>query len=133
MWVYRVGPEQAKRMLFTGDKITGRAAEDMGLVLKAVPDTNLDEEVETFADRMARVPINQLAMQKLMINQAIDSSGLMNTQRFATLFDGISRHSPEGLAFKARVEKVGWKQAVSERDSGTYDWTHSKMFNEKEG
>ncbi len=123
MWVYRLGAEKAKRMLFTGDKITGREAEAMGLVLKAVPEDRLDEEVEAMAARMAGVPINQLAMQKMVINQAIEASGMMNTQRLATIFDGITRHSPEGLNFKRRVETVGWKQAVRERDDGTYDWT----------
>ena len=131
MWVYRLGAEKAKRMLFTGDKIDGREAEAMGLVLKALPDDQLDEKVEQFADRMARVPINQLAMQKLLVNQAIEASGIMNTQRFATIFDGISRHSPEGLNFKARVEEVGWKQAVSERDQGTFDWTSAREINDE--
>ena len=131
MWVYRLGAEKAKRMLFTGDKIDGREAEAMGLVLKAVPDDRLDEEVELFADRMARVPINQLAMQKLLVNQAIEASGIMNTQRFATIFDGISRHSPEGLNFKARVEEVGWKEAVAERDQGTFDWTSARQINDE--
>jgi len=123
MWVYRLGAEKAKRMLFTGEKITGREAEDMGLILKAVPEERLDEEVEAMANRMASVPINQLAMQKMVINQAIESSGMMSTQRLATIFDGITRHSPEGMNFKHRVETVGWKQAVVERDQGTYDWT----------
>ena len=126
MWVYRLGAEKAKRMLFTGDKITGREAADMGLILKAVPDDRLDAEVEAMAERMASVPINQLAMQKMVINQAIESPGMANTQRLATIFDGIARHSPEGMNFKARVEAVGWKQAVAERDLGTYDWTRDR-------
>ncbi len=129
MWVYRLGPERAKRMLFTGDKISGREAEALGLVLKAVPSAALDEAVEAMAHRMSGVPINQLAMQKLVINQAIEATGLMNTQRLATVFDGITRHSPEGLNFKARSEQVGWKQAVDERDRGTYDWTQNRPTN----
>jgi enoyl-CoA hydratase len=132
MWVYRLGAEKAKRMLFTGDRITGREAAEMGLVLKAVPDVRLDAEVEALAARMATVPINQLAMQKLVINQAIEATGLMQTQRLATIFDGITRHSPEGLAFKARAEQVGWKQAVRERDQGTYDWTRDRPIGEDE-
>lgn len=128
MWVYRLGAERAKRMLFTGDKITGREAADMGLVLKAVPETDLDAEVEKMAERMASVPVNQLAMQKLVINQAIEAMGLMNTQRLATLFDGITRHSPEGMNFKERSETVGWKQAVRERDDGSFDWTNMRPF-----
>ena len=71
---------------------------------------------------------SQLIMQKLMINQALDNMGLRTTQMFATLFDGIARHSPEGLAFKRRAEIVGWKQAIAERDGGTYDWTEDRPF-----
>jgi enoyl-CoA hydratase len=130
MWVYRLGPEKAKRMLFTGDRITGREAEEIGLILKAVPDDRLDAEVEAMARRMAGVPINQLAMQKLVINQAIEATGMMSTQRLATIFDGITRHSPEGLTFKARSESVGWKQAVRERDEGTWDWTRNRPIDE---
>jgi len=79
---------------------------------------------------MASVPRNQLMMQKLMINQAIDAMGIANTQMVATLFDGITRHSPEGLNFKNRAETVGWKQAVRERDLGTYDWTADRPIND---
>ena len=129
MWIYRLGPEKAKRMLLTGDKIDGREAERLGLVLKAVPEDQLDAEVEAMAERMASVPINQLAMQKMMINQAIENMGLASTQTLATIFDGITRHSPEGMNFKHRSEEVGWKQAVQERDQGTYDWTKNRPIN----
>ena len=125
MWVYRLGAEKAKRMLFTGDKISGREAEDIGLILKAVPAEVLDDKVEQMAHRLTSVPINQLAMQKMVINQAIEQMGLMQTQRLATFFDGISRHSPEGLNFKARAESEGWKTAVKDRDEGTFDWTQN--------
>ncbi len=129
MWVYRLGPERAKRMLFTGDKIDGREAERLGLVLKAVPVEQLDHEVERLAERMATVPVNQLMMQKLVVNQAIEAMGLRNTQMIATVFDGITRHSPEGVSFKQRAETVGWKEAVRERDQGTYDWTADRPIN----
>ncbi|WP_127112781.1 crotonase/enoyl-CoA hydratase family protein [Shimia sediminis] len=126
MWVYRLGMEKAKRMLLTGDKVSGREAADMGLVLKAVPSDELDDEVERLASRMASVPINQLAMQKMVINQAVEAMGLNETQRLATIFDGITRHSPEGMNFKDRSEAKGWKQAVQERDEGTFDWTRNE-------
>lgn len=130
MWVYRLGAEKAKRMMFTGDKITGTEAQAMGLILKSVTAESLDAEVEAMAKRMASVPINQLAMQKMLINQAIEASGLMQTQRLATLFDGISRHSPEGLNFKSRTQTQGWKQSVRERDQGLFDWTRNKPIDD---
>jgi enoyl-CoA hydratase len=118
MWVYRVGAERAKRMLLTGDLIPGTEAARIGLVGEAVPAERLDARVEELAMRMAGVPVNQLMMQKLMVNQAYDNMGLAGTQLLATVFDGIARHSPEGVAFKRRAESVGFKQAVKERDSG---------------
>jgi enoyl-CoA hydratase len=118
MWVYRLGAERAKRMLLTGDLVDGREAARLGLVLEAVPRARLDARVAEVAARIASVPKNQLMMQKLMVNQAYDAMGLANTQRFATLFDGITRHSPEGVWFKKRAEEVGFKQAVRERDGG---------------
>lgn len=129
MWIYRMGAEKAKRMLLTGDKVTGVEAAEMGLVYKAVPKEKLDEEVEALAERMAGVPQNQLMMQKLMINQALDNMGLANTQMIATLFDGITRHTREGLNFKKRAEELGWKQAVQERDNGTFDWSDNRPMN----
>ena len=114
-------------MMFTGDKISGIEAAEMGLVLKSVPNDQLDAEVEALATRMATVPVNQLAMQKMVINAAVEEK-INQTQRLATVFDGITRHSPEGLNFKARVEEVGWKQAVQERDEGTFDWTRNRPF-----
>ena len=103
----------------------------MGLVHEAVPEAELDEAVESLAARISTVPQNQLMMQKLMINQALENMGLASTQMVATLFDGVTRHSPEGLNFKARSEEVGWRQAVEERDRGTFDWTANRPINPK--
>jgi enoyl-CoA hydratase len=118
-------------MLLTGDRIDGREAERIGLVLKSVALEDLDAAVDKLAHRMASVPVNQLMMQKIVINQAIEAMGLLNTQKMATLFDGITRHSPEGMNFKARSEEKGWKEAVRERDSGTFDWTTNRPINPK--
>lgn len=90
----------------------------MGLVLEAVPEADLDARVDALARRVAGVPRNQLMMQKLMVNQAMEAMGMPATQRLATLFDGIARHTPEGMWFKERAEEVGFKQAVQERDGG---------------
>lgn len=117
MWVYRVGAERAKRMLLTGDTIDGATAASWGLG-EAVPAGDLDDAVERLADQLAGVPTNQLVMQKLMVNQALDNMGLQGTQLLATVFDGIARHSPEGHWFKDLAEREGFHAAVEWRDSG---------------
>ena len=118
MWVYRLGAERAKRMLLTGDTIDGATACAWGLAVSSVPAADLDAAVEALADRIAGVPINQLVMQKLLINQAYDNMGLQGTQLLATLFDGIARHTPEGNWFKSLAESEGFHAAVEWRDSG---------------
>jgi enoyl-CoA hydratase len=118
MWVYRLGAEKAKRMLLTGDLVDGREAKAMGLVLDAVPADQLEGRVMELARRMAGVPKNQLMMQKLVVNQAYESMGLAATQVLATLFDGITRHSPEGKWFQAYSAERGFHEAVRLRDSG---------------
>jgi len=118
MWVYRLGAEKAKRMLLTGDLVDGREARAMGLVLDAVPEAQLEARVWELARRMAGVPKNQLMMQKLVVNQAYESMGLAATQMFATLFDGITRHSPEGVWFREYAAKHGFHEAVRLRDGG---------------
>ena len=118
MWVYRIGAMRAKRMMLTGDLIDGKTAFEWGLATEVAPLAKLDAAVKKLADRIAGVPKNQLMMMKLVVNQAIDAMGLEQTQMFATVFDGITRHTPEGLWFKAYAEKYGFPAAVEWRDSG---------------
>jgi enoyl-CoA hydratase len=118
MWVYRLGAEKAKRMLFTGDLVHGPEAKALGLVLDSVPLAELDARVDALARRIEGVPRNQLMMQKLMINQAYENMGLSSTQMLATFFDGVTRNSPEGVWFKEQAEADGFKEAVRKRDSG---------------
>lgn len=120
MWVYRLGAERAKRMLLTGDTIDGVQAKEWGLVIDAVPEEELEETVEKLASRMVGVPTNQLIMQKMMINQAYDNMGLQSTQNLAVLFDGITRHSPEGRWFVDFAQEHGFDAAVQWRDTGRF-------------
>ena len=103
MWIYRLGLEKAKFMLFTGDLISGKKAEEMGLVFQSAPLKELDDVVLRLTERIIGVPKNQLMMMKMMVNQAYEKMGLTSTQTIATLFDGMARHSPEGVRFKQRA------------------------------
>ena len=118
MWTYRLGPTRAKQLMFTGDVIDGRTAADWGLANLAVPSTNLDAATMKLAERIAGVPRGQLAMHKLVVNQVLLTMGLEQSQSLATVFDGITRHSPEGLWFRRYAQQHGFKAAVQWRDSG---------------
>jgi enoyl-CoA hydratase len=116
LWAHRIGAEKAKRLLFTGDCLSGTEAVEWGLASEAAPIERLDERFEVLLERIARMPINQLMMMKLLVNQTLSAQGLHATQILGTVFDGIARHTPEGYTFQRRAEEVGFKQAVKERD-----------------
>ena len=118
MWTYRLGPMRAKQMMFTGDTIDGRRAVEWGLANQSVPAAELENAVNTLADRIAGVPHSHLAMHKMVVNQVMLTMGLEQTQMLATLFDGITRHNPEGLWFRRKAQADGFKAAVEWRDSG---------------
>jgi len=118
MWTYRLGPTRAKQLMFTGDTIDGRTALAWGLANDAVSAEALDGAAMSLAGRIAGVPRNQLAMHKIVVNQVLLAMGLEQSQQIATLFDGITRHDPEGLWFRRYAQVEGFKAAVEWRDSG---------------
>ncbi len=122
MWVYRMGLERAKRYLLTGDEIPATEAARIGLILEAVPEEKLLEHATAFAERMAKVPVNQLQMLKLMCNHTAEQMGLATSRMLGSFFDGIARHTQEGLDFVARAQEVGFRQAVRERDEPFGDY-----------
>jgi enoyl-CoA hydratase len=116
LWAYRVGAARAKRLLLTGDSIDGTTALEWGLATEAAPADQLDERFESLLERVARVPINQLVMHKLLVNQTLYAQGLHATQQFGVFFDGIARHTPEGFDWQRLAAEKGFKEAVRERD-----------------
>jgi enoyl-CoA hydratase len=117
LWAFRVGDQRAKRLLFTGDLISGRQALEWGLAIEAPAAAELDERFEALLERVALTPANQLVMMKLLVNQTLWSQGLAATQTLGVLFDGVARHTEEGYAFQRRAAEAGWREAVRERDA----------------
>jgi enoyl-CoA hydratase len=122
MWVYRMGLERAKRYLLTGDAIPAPTAAEIGLVLEVVADEALESHARALARRMAQVPTTQLVMLKLLCNQTVENMGMASSRTLGTLFDGIARHTQEGLDFVRRAEEVGFRDAVRERDDPFSDY-----------
>ena len=118
MWTYRLGPARAKQLMFTGDVIDGRKAADWGLASESVPFAELEAATLRLAQRIAGVPSSHLAMHKMVVNQIMLTMGLEQAQSLATVFDGITRHNPEGMWFRRYAQAEGFKEAVRLRDSG---------------
>jgi enoyl-CoA hydratase len=116
VWVHRIGLEKAKRLLFTGDCLSGAEAVAWGLAIDSAPKDQLDARFEALLARIARVPVNQLVMMKALLNQTVMAQGLHATQLLGTYMDGIARHTAEGYAFQRKAAMAGFKEAVRERD-----------------
>jgi enoyl-CoA hydratase len=116
LWTARLGPQRAKRLLFTGDTLSGTEAVEWGLAIDAPPAAELDARTEELVERIARTPLNQLQMMKLLVNQQVKAMGLPATQLIGTVFDGIARHTPEGYAFQQQAAADGFREAVAARD-----------------
>ena len=125
MWIYRLGLEHAKRLMLSGESLTGVEAERLSLASKAVPEENLSETVDEMARKLVTIPSNQLAMSKLLVNQAFENMGLRTTQMIGTLFDGIARHTPEGVEWRDMAMREGFREAVRHRDSPFGDYGES--------
>ena len=116
-WVARMGLQQTRRYMLTGDEITAEMALEMGLVLDVVSDEGLPQAAQGLANRIAQVPTNQLEMITRALNAVADHMyDPPASRRLGTLFDGVARHSQEGKDFVARSEEVGFRQAVRDRD-----------------
>ena len=116
LWAHRVGAQRAKRLLFTGDSLSGAEAVEWGLAIEAPPAEALRERTEILVERIARVPVNQLMMMKLLVNQTLYAQGLHATQVLGTVFDGITRHTAEGYGFQQQAAAEGFREAVRARD-----------------
>ncbi|WP_306361445.1 crotonase/enoyl-CoA hydratase family protein [Nocardia sp. CC227C] len=127
MWAHRVGDQRAKRLLFTGDSLSGRQAAEWGLAIEAPTAERLDERTEELLRRISLVPINQLIMAKLALNSALLNQGVANSGMVSTVFDGVSRHTREGYAFQMRSMTAGFREAVRERDEPFGDWKRAQF------
>jgi len=125
LWAHRIGAQRAKRLLFTGDSLSGSEAVEWGLAIDAPPAAQLRARTEALVERIARVPVNQLMLMKLLVNQTLYAQGLHATQVLGTVFDGITRHTEEGYAFQRRAAAEGFREAVRARDEPFGDFGRS--------
>jgi enoyl-CoA hydratase len=116
LWAHKIGDQRAKRLLFTGDLISGAQAAEWGLAIEAPEPEDLDERTENLVARIAAMPVNQLIMAKLALNTALMNQGIATSRMVSTVFDGVARHTPEGHAFVAEATEHGFRDAVKARD-----------------
>jgi enoyl-CoA hydratase len=126
MWTYLVGPQRAKYMLLTGNSVDGKKAEEIGLVLKAVPPDKLEEEVNNLAAQMAKIPYGLLAVNKGIVNKAVEMMGRTLVQQLACESDAIGHLDPMVAEFTEIAAKDGLTAALNWRDERFGDYRTKK-------
>jgi len=122
LWVYRLGLEHAKQFLLTGRAIDAATAYRIGLVSYVVDPDELAHVIEAEAMRFKHIPANQLALNKLLINQAFENMGLRTSQMLGTFFDGVTRHTEEAYRWAESFDEKGFRQVIRERDAPWQDY-----------
>jgi len=122
LWVYRLGLEHAKQFLLTGRAIDAETAHRIGLVAHVVAPDELESFIEAEARLFRNIPANQLALNKLLINQAFENMGLRTTQLLGTLFDGATRHTEEAYRWVESFQEKGFRQTIRDRDAPWQDY-----------
>jgi enoyl-CoA hydratase len=122
MWVYRLGLEHAKQFLLTGRAIDAGTAFRIGLVSAVLPPEDLSAHVEAEARMFRHIPANQLALNKLLVNQAFENMGLRTSQLLGTFFDGVTRHTEEARQWVESFATKGFRQVIRERDAPWGDY-----------
>ena len=117
MWLYHLGPQWAKRLTLTGDSLRGRDAARLGLVLKAVPASKLDAEVNELARRLVAIDAHLLSANKRIINQGLELMGARTLQRMGHESDTRAHQAKARNQFRSDVATLGLKEALKKRDA----------------
>jgi len=117
MWIYNVGPQWAKRLMLTGDTITGVEAAQIGFALKSVAPDQLAAECEGLMARLALIDADLLAANKRIVNLGMELMGARTLQRLAAENDARAHLAPGTAVFRDNVREKGLKVALMERDS----------------
>ncbi|CAF0861778.1 unnamed protein product [Rotaria sordida] len=126
MWIHRLGLTKCKELALSGEALTGKKAAEINLINKSVPFNELEAEVLKTGEKLAQIPVTQLATMKLMVNQVYENQGLHTTQLLGCILDGSMRHTPEAMQFVTTATRFGVQQAVKERDSPFQDYSQAE-------
>lgn len=117
IWPLVIGMRKAKELYYTGENVTGKEAEEIGMINYSWPAEELEERTIAFADRIATLTADQLAILKLNMNRFYENMGIYSSVRSSTDLDAMGQFTSFGYQYQDKVKEVGLKEAFKWRDN----------------
>jgi enoyl-CoA hydratase/carnithine racemase len=117
-----IGPAWTKYLIFTGEMIGARRAEQIGLVLTVTPSDQLLARSVELAERLGRMPRDALHLNKVCIENVMEASGRAAGRLAGRAHDAITKsmspfaEAPDGRRFEDILKAEGMEGLKKARD-----------------
>ena len=122
IWPLVIGMRKAKELMYTGESIAGTKAEEIGMINYAWPTAELEARTLAFADRIATMSADHLAILKVNMNRFYENMGIYSSVRSSTDHDAMAQFTEFAYEFGDKMREEGLKGALAWRD-GPYRGT----------
>ncbi len=131
IWPLVIGMRKAKELYYTGDSVTGVEAEKIGMINHAWPKAEMDDRTIEYADRVANLSADHLAILKVNMNRFYENMGIYSSVRSSTDLDAAGQFTQHSYAWQDRMKAAaetggGLKEALDWRDGPYRDYRAAK-------
>jgi enoyl-CoA hydratase len=116
IWPFLIGMKRTKELLFTGDSVSGKEADRIGMINRAVPADKLEEEVNKLAAKIAEMPLALIKLHKATVNRSFEMMGMRNAVNYALELHAFGHITDTRDTFDTMVKEKGLKTALEARD-----------------
>jgi enoyl-CoA hydratase len=113
---WMMGLRHGMEALLTGDSVSGVEAAQRGFANRAYPLDELEGEVLRIAERIAKIPLDLLALNKRSAHRAMEAMGIRAGMRAGADIQAMGFHQPAAREYLKSFATKGVTAALSERD-----------------
>jgi len=120
IYPFALGFSKAKEYLWVTPELNGIEAAQWNLVNRAVPESELDEFVNTWALRIASMPVDNIRLMRRGLRRLLDRAGFREAVELGADLDAFGHTGPATKRWRAMVAEKGLKEAMRLRDTPFY-------------
>ena len=113
---WMMGLRHGMEALLTGDSMSGTEAAERGFANRAYPLDALEGAVLAIAERIAKIPLDLLALNKRAAHRAMDAMGIRTGMRATADIQALGFHQPASREYLETFATKGVSAALSDRD-----------------